>query len=97
MTPLCAAIRMHNDQTDLERLVHLSRRRFIGAGALAGAALFLGGGLLGRSALADAVSEASGNPLIGFANIPASTADTALAVVGRLAARRRSGAPRTHD
>jgi len=67
---------MHNDQTDLERLVQFSRRRFIGAGALAGAALFLGGGLLGRSALADAVSEASGNPLIGFANTPASTADT---------------------
>lgn len=67
---------MHDDQlTDLERLT-LSRRRFIGAGALTGAALFLGGGLLGRSALADAVSNASASSLIGFANIAASSADT---------------------
>ncbi|CAD5106896.1 PhoX family protein [Zestomonas carbonaria] len=67
---------MHDEQlTDLERLV-LSRRRFIGAGALAGAALFLGGGLLGRSALAEGVAAASGSPLMGFANVPASTADT---------------------
>ncbi|WP_437879911.1 PhoX family protein [Pseudomonas sp. LRF_L74] len=60
--------------TDLERLI-LSRRRFIGAGALTGAVLFLGGGLLGRSALAEAVSAASGSPLLGFANIAASGAD----------------------
>ena len=58
--------------TDMERLV-LSRRRFIGAGALAGAALFIGGGLLGRSALANAIAT---SPLMGFANLPASTADT---------------------
>ncbi|MFP6849801.1 MAG: PhoX family phosphatase [Pseudomonas sp.] len=58
--------------TDMERLL-LSRRSFIGAGALAGAALFLGGGLLGRSALANAIAA---SPLLGFANLAASTADT---------------------
>ena len=41
-----------NQPTDLEQLIGLSRRGFIGAGALCGAALFLGGGLLSRSALA---------------------------------------------
>ncbi|TBU75431.1 transcriptional initiation protein Tat [Pseudomonas daroniae] len=67
---------MHDEQpTDLERLT-LSRRRFIGAGALTGAALFLGGGLLGRSALADAIGTAVGSPLMGFDNIAASSADT---------------------
>ncbi|WP_457977363.1 PhoX family phosphatase [Ectopseudomonas composti] len=67
---------MHDHQlTDLERLT-LSRRRFISAGALTGAALFLGGGLLGRSALAEAVSANSRNPLMGFANIAATNADT---------------------
>jgi secreted PhoX family phosphatase len=66
---------MRDDQlTDLERLT-LSRRRFIGAGALTGAALFLGGGVLGRNALAEAVHAASGSTLLGFANIAASDAD----------------------
>lgn len=65
---------MDNNQelTDLQRLV-LSRRRFIGTGALAGAALFLAGSPLGRSALANAISA---SPLLGFDNIAASTADT---------------------
>ncbi|WP_027895909.1 PhoX family protein [Zestomonas thermotolerans] len=67
---------MHDEQmTDLERLV-LSRRRFIGAGALAGAALFLGGGTLGRNALAEPLAAARSRPLLGFANVPASSADT---------------------
>jgi secreted PhoX family phosphatase len=60
--------------TDLERILTLGRRRFIGAGALGAAALFLGGGLLGRSVLADSV--ASGNRLLGFAGIAAATADS---------------------
>jgi uncharacterized protein len=38
-----------NQATDLEQMVGLSRRRFIGAGALCGAAMFLGGNLLTRS------------------------------------------------
>lgn len=63
-----------NQLTDLEQLVGLSRRRFIGAGALCGAALFLGGNLLSRSVLADSVSAASSS-LLGFAGIPASSAD----------------------
>ena len=46
-----------NQLTDLEQLVGLSRRRFIGAGALCGAALFLGGNLLSRSVLADSVAN----------------------------------------
>ena len=41
-----------NQATDLEQMVGLTRRRFIGAGALCGAAMFLGGNLLSRSALA---------------------------------------------
>ncbi|GGK04899.1 PhoX family protein [Pseudomonas matsuisoli] len=61
--------------TDFERITGLSRRRFIGMGALGGAALFLGGGLLGRSALAQAVSNGSDSALMGFANLAASTAD----------------------
>lgn len=61
-----------DDLTDLQRLA-LSRRRFIGNGALAGAALFLSGSPLGRNALA---APAGGSPLLGFANLPASTADT---------------------
>ena len=35
-----------NQATDLEQMVGLTRRRFIGAGALCGAAMFLGGNLL---------------------------------------------------
>ena len=67
---------MHDDQlTDLERLT-LSRRRFIGAGALTGAALFLGGGLLSRSVLADSINASVPSPLLGFGNLTASTADT---------------------
>jgi hypothetical protein len=62
----------NHDLTDLQRLV-LSRRRFIGTGALAGAALFLAGSPLGRTALANAISA---RPLLGFDNIAASTADT---------------------
>ncbi|OAI92609.1 PhoX family protein [Pseudomonas putida] len=64
-----------NQPTDLEQLVGLSRRRFIGAGALCGAALFLGGNLLSRSVLANSVSAASGSPLLGFSAIASSTAD----------------------
>ncbi|MFS2161669.1 PhoX family phosphatase [Pseudomonas sp. Pseusp122] len=63
-----------NQSTDLEQIVGLSRRRFISAGALCGAAMFLGGNLLSRSALAAGVSEAS-SKLLGFASIPAATAD----------------------
>jgi len=63
-----------NQPTDLEQMVGLSRRRFIGAGALCGAALFLGGNLLSRSVLADSVSAVSGG-LLGFSGIPSSTAD----------------------
>ncbi|MCU1726510.1 PhoX family phosphatase [Pseudomonas sp. 7P_10.2_Bac1] len=61
--------------TDLEQIVGLSRRGFIGAGALCGAALFLGGNLLSRSALAASVSSAS-SPLLGFTGISAATGDT---------------------
>ncbi|MDY7566877.1 PhoX family phosphatase [Pseudomonas sp. RTC3] len=64
-----------NQPTDLEQLIGLSRRRFIGAGALCGAAMFLGGNLLSRSALATSVSAAS-STLLGFASIPASTQDS---------------------
>jgi secreted PhoX family phosphatase len=64
-----------NQSTDLEQMVGLSRRRFISAGALCGAAMFLGGNLLSRSALAAGVSEAS-SKLLGFASIPAATADS---------------------
>ncbi|MEN5091020.1 PhoX family phosphatase [Pseudomonas protegens] len=60
--------------TDLEQMVGLSRRGFIGAGALCGAALFLGGGLLSRSALAASVS-AGNSQLLGFAGIAAATSD----------------------
>ncbi|WP_442111715.1 PhoX family protein [Pseudomonas sp. NUPR-001] len=61
--------------TDLEQLVSLSRRRFIGAGALCGAALFLGGNLLSRSVMAASVSAANSS-LLGFASIPSATADS---------------------
>ena len=65
-----------NDQpTDLERYAGLSRRRFIGAGALCGAAMFLGGGLLTRSTLAEAV-DAGHSELLGFEPIAAATSDT---------------------
>ncbi|PNG33941.1 MULTISPECIES: PhoX family protein [Pseudomonas] len=66
---------LEEDQpTDLEQMVGLSRRGFIGAGALCGAALFLGGGLLGRSALATSVS-AGNSQLLGFTGIAAATSD----------------------
>jgi len=61
--------------TDLEQLTRLSRRRFIGAGALCGAALFLGGNLLSRSVLAASVI-AGNSSLLGFASIPAASADS---------------------
>lgn len=61
--------------TDLERIVGLSRRGFISAGALCGAAMFLGGNLLSRSALAAGVSSAA-SPLLGFASISAATNDS---------------------
>ncbi|MFH6600699.1 PhoX family phosphatase [Ectopseudomonas khazarica] len=65
---------MHdNESTDLQRLA-ISRRRFIGTGALAGAALFLAGSPLGRSALAAGIAEA--NSTFGFANLAATRADT---------------------
>ncbi|NBF05336.1 DUF839 domain-containing protein [Pseudomonas sp. Fl5BN2] len=67
---------LEEDQTtDLEQIVGLSRRGFIGAGALCGAALFLGGGLLSRSALAAGVS-AGNSQLLGFAGIAAATSDS---------------------
>ena len=66
---------LEEDQpTDLEQLIGLSRRGFIGAGALCTAAIFLGGGLLSRSALAASVSAAS-SQLLGFDSIKAATTD----------------------
>ncbi|AUM72193.1 PhoX family protein [Pseudomonas fluorescens] len=64
-----------NQSTDLEKIVGLSRRGFISAGALCGAAMFLGGNLLSRSVLAAAVSEGN-SKLLGFNSIAAATADT---------------------
>ncbi|ELS40914.1 Putative phosphatase [Pseudomonas syringae pv. syringae B64] len=69
-----------NQTTDLENMVGadkvgLTRRGFISAGALCGAAMFLGGNLLSRTVLADSVSAASGT-LLGFQSIPAATADS---------------------
>ena len=63
-----------NQSTDLEKIVGLSRRSFISAGALCGAAMFLGGNLLSRSVLA-AVSEGNSR-LLGFDSIAATSADT---------------------
>jgi hypothetical protein len=63
-----------NQSTDLEKIVGLSRRGFISAGALCGAAMFLGGNLLSRSALAAGVS-AGNSRLLGFESIPAATTD----------------------
>ncbi|ROM73867.1 transcriptional initiation protein Tat [Pseudomonas brassicacearum] len=64
-----------HQSTDLEKIVGLSRRRFISAGALCGAAMFLGGNLLSRSVLAAAVSEGN-SKLLGFNSIAAATTDT---------------------
>ncbi|MFL6965849.1 PhoX family protein [Pseudomonas alvandae] len=64
-----------NQSTDLENIVGLSRRRFIGAGALCGAAMFLGGNLLSRSVMAAAVSEGNKH-MLGFDGIAAATTDT---------------------
>ncbi|MCJ8206022.1 PhoX family phosphatase [Pseudomonas sp. RGM2987] len=64
-----------NQSTDLEKIVGLSRRSFISAGALCGAAMFLGGNLLSRSVLAAAVSEGNSR-LLGFKSIAAATTDT---------------------
>ena len=64
-----------NQSTDLEQIIGLSRRGFISAGALCGAAMFLGGGLLSRSALAAGVSAAN-SQLMGFDSINAATTDT---------------------
>jgi secreted PhoX family phosphatase len=61
-----------NQSTDLEKMVGLSRRGFISAGALCGAAMFLGGNLLSRSVLAASVS-AGNSTLLGFDSIPAAT------------------------
>lgn len=67
---------LEEDQpTDLEQIVGLSRRGFIGAGALCGAAVFLGGSLLSRSALAASIN-AGFSPLLGFTGIAAATADS---------------------
>ncbi len=63
-----------NQSTDLEKMVGLSRRGFISAGALCGAAMFLGGNLLSRSALATGIS-AGNSRLLGFESIPAATTD----------------------
>ncbi|MDR9750655.1 PhoX family phosphatase [Pseudomonas sp. SZMC_28357] len=62
-----------NQPTDLEQMVGLSRRGFISAGALCGAAMFLGGNLLSRSVMA--ASTGSGR-LLGFDSIAAATADS---------------------
>ncbi|MGY2238910.1 PhoX family protein [Pseudomonas gingeri] len=64
-----------NQSTDLEQMVGLSRRGFISAGALCGAAMFLGGNLLTRSVMAASVSAASGK-LLGFDSIAAATSDS---------------------
>ncbi|KMM84581.1 hypothetical protein SAMN04490203_0501 [Pseudomonas taetrolens] len=67
---------LEEDQsTDLEQIVGLSRRGFISAGALCGAAMFLGGGLLSRSALASSISAGT-SQLLGFDSIAAATADS---------------------
>ena len=63
-----------NQATDLENMVGLTRRGFISAGALCGAAMFLGGNLLSRSVMAASVSAAN-SALLGFDSIPSSTAD----------------------
>ena len=63
-----------NQSTDLEKMVGLSRRGFISAGALCGAAMFLGGNLLSRSVMAASVS-AGNSRLLGFESIPAATTD----------------------
>jgi secreted PhoX family phosphatase len=68
-----------NQSTDLETLVQensggLTRRSFISAGALCGAAMFLGGNLLSRSVMAASVS-AGNSTLLGFDSISSSTAD----------------------
>ncbi|WP_422776515.1 PhoX family protein [Pseudomonas mediterranea] len=64
-----------NQSTDLEKIVGLSRRGFISAGALCGAAMFLGGNLLSRSVMAAAVSEGNSR-MLGFNSIAAATTDT---------------------
>ncbi|MEQ7920048.1 PhoX family phosphatase [Xanthomonas sp. WHRI 1810A] len=64
-----------NQPTDLENMVGLTRRSFISAGALCGAAMFLGGDLLSRSVLAASV-QAANSTLLGFGSIPAATADS---------------------
>ena len=69
-----------NQSTDLENLVQqskvgLTRRGFISAGALCGAAMFLGGNLLSRSVMAASVS-AGNSTLLGFDSIPSSTVDS---------------------
>ncbi len=64
-----------NQSTDLETMVGLSRRGFISAGALCGAAMFLGGNLLSRSVMAASVS-AGNSQLLGFDSIAAATSDT---------------------
>ncbi|WP_407314564.1 PhoX family protein [Pseudomonas sp. nanlin1] len=63
-----------NQSTDLENLVGVSRRGFISAGAICGAAMFLGGNLLSRSVLADGVSQGN-RALLGFKGIAANTGD----------------------
>lgn len=64
-----------HQSTDLETMTGLTRRSFIGAGALCGAALFLGGDLLSRTALATGVSDAN-RTLLGFDGIATATADS---------------------
>ncbi len=64
-----------NQPTDLENMVGLSRRSFISAGALCGAAMFLGGNLLSRSVMAASVS-AGNSTLLGFDSIASATADS---------------------
>ncbi|UZE32057.1 PhoX family protein [Pseudomonas asplenii] len=64
-----------NQSTDLEQMVGLSRRSFISAGALCGAALFLGGNLLTRSVMAASTGTPPGK-LLGFDSIAAATSDS---------------------
>jgi len=80
--------------TDLEKITGLSRRRFIGAGALCGAAMFLGGNLLTRTAMANAVS-AGNSALLGFTGIAAATSDSIPAATAAPRPRRCSSVTTT--
>jgi hypothetical protein len=69
-----------NQPTDLEQMVGLSRRSFISAGALCGAAMFLGGNLLSRSVMAASVS--AGTSTLRLRQHPSSTSRRDRAATG---------------